>query len=85
MDSAIRDVPGRRANSGVGGDVGHLCPFPGSQNEGSQGELAERLRAEGIQARLTAILESTTDFVSISDLQGRGIYVNEAGRRRRLD
>ena len=46
-----------------------------------RGELAERLRAEGIQARLTAILESTTDFVSISDLQGRGIYVNEAGRR----
>jgi PAS domain S-box-containing protein len=43
-------------------------------------EITERKLAEQAQARLTALLEATTDFVAISDAAGRMIYVNKAGR-----
>ena len=33
------------------------------------------------QARLTAILDATSDFVGIADMQGRTIYMNTAGYR----
>ena len=31
--------------------------------------------------RLAAIIEATSDYVGIADLQGRGVYVNRAGQR----
>jgi len=49
-------------------------------NEALQAEIAEHRRVAEAQARLTAILEATPDFVGISDLQGQAIYVNHAGR-----
>jgi PAS domain S-box-containing protein len=44
-------------------------------------DISERKAAEAERARLTAILEATTDFVGIADVQGRSLYMNRAGRR----
>ncbi|MDY7013425.1 MAG: PAS domain S-box protein, partial [Cyanobacteriota bacterium] len=43
-------------------------------------DISDRKRAEDERARLTAILEYTSDFVGICDLQGRNLYMNQAGR-----
>ncbi len=45
------------------------------------GEAIETRRAEEAQARLTAILEATNDFVGIAAPDGQAVYVNRAGRR----
>lgn len=50
-------------------------------NEQLQKEIAKRKRAEAAQVRLVAILEATTDFVGIADINGHAIYVNKAGRK----
>ena len=44
-------------------------------------EIEERTRAQEAQARLVAILEATTDLVSISDPEGRIVYLNKGGWR----
>nr|WP_242040758.1 PAS domain S-box protein [Coleofasciculus sp. FACHB-1120] len=44
-------------------------------------DITERKQAEKTQARLTAILEATPDFVSTADAQGNVLYINGAGRR----
>jgi PAS domain S-box-containing protein len=44
-------------------------------------DVTERTRAEEAMSRLVAILEATTDFVGVADLEGRVLYVNRAGRR----
>ena len=44
-------------------------------------DITQRKVAEAAQARLTAILENTTDFVGIADLNGHPIYINKAGRK----
>ncbi len=44
-------------------------------------DVTEHKLAEQAQARLTAILEATTDFVAIADEQGHAIYINSAGRQ----
>ncbi len=46
-----------------------------------QREMAERKRAEAAQARLTAILDGTPDFVGSVDPTGRVLYLNPAARR----
>jgi PAS domain S-box-containing protein len=43
-------------------------------------DITERKRTEGVEARLTAILETTPDLVSIADIEGRLVYMNRAGR-----
>ncbi|MBW4496621.1 MAG: PAS domain S-box protein [Oscillatoria princeps RMCB-10] len=43
-------------------------------------DITDLKQAEQAQARLTALLEATTDFVAISDAAGRMIYLNRAGR-----
>ena len=48
------------------------------------GEAAERERvrvAEAERARLVEIMEATTDYVGMSDPDGRQIYLNAAGRK----
>ncbi|MCU0519038.1 MAG: PAS domain S-box protein, partial [Oscillatoria sp. Prado101] len=45
-------------------------------------EITELKQAVQAQARLTALLEATTDFVAISDAAGHMLYVNKAGRSR---
>ena len=44
-------------------------------------EGAERKRAEAAQARLTAIIDSTPDFVGSADPTGRVLFLNPAARR----
>ncbi len=44
-------------------------------------DVTERRMAEESQTRLVAILEATSDFVGISDLSSRVLYLNRAGRR----
>ncbi|MEG3939697.1 PAS domain-containing protein [Microcoleus sp. S36b_A3] len=45
------------------------------------GELRLRKRAEQKQARLTAILEATSDLVGIVDVTGHSVYLNQAGQK----
>ena len=44
-------------------------------------EIKARQRAQAAQARLTAIIEATPDFVGSSDSIGRVLYLNPAARR----
>ncbi|MBI3546418.1 MAG: EAL domain-containing protein [Gammaproteobacteria bacterium] len=50
-------------------------------NEDLHAEIAERKAIEMAHARLVAILESTTDLVSVADPSGHLLYLNRAGRR----
>ncbi len=44
-------------------------------------DVMDRKQAEQVQRRLTTIIEATPDLVGIADAQGRGLYLNRAGRR----
>ncbi|HIK56154.1 MAG TPA: PAS domain S-box protein [Synechococcales cyanobacterium M55_K2018_004] len=44
-------------------------------------DISDRKAAEQAQARLTAILEATSDLVGIADMQGNSLYLNAAGRQ----
>ncbi|MEG4293900.1 PAS domain S-box protein [Microcoleus sp. C2C3] len=44
-------------------------------------EISDRKRAEKEQARLTAILEATSDLVGVADASGHNIYLNKAGQK----
>ena len=44
-------------------------------------DLTERRRTEAAQQQLTEIIETTTDCVIITNVPGRGFYINRAGRR----
>ena len=50
------------------------------RNRQLQQEITGREQAQQGQARLAAILEATTDFVAVSDLEGKIIYLNRGGR-----
>ncbi|MEG3835077.1 PAS domain S-box protein [Microcoleus sp. Z1_C3] len=43
-------------------------------------EISDRKRAEQKQARLTAILEATSDLVGVVDVSGHSVYLNKAGQ-----
>src|SRR4028119_895914 len=44
-------------------------------------EISDRKRAEKDQARLTAIVEATSDLVGVADASGHNIYLNKAGQK----
>src|SRR4028119_847818 len=44
-------------------------------------EISDRKRAQKEQARLTAIIEATSDLVGVADASGRSIYLNKAGQK----
>ena len=44
-------------------------------------EISDRKRAEQKQARLTAILEATSDLVGVVDAAGHSVYLNQAGQK----
>jgi len=44
-------------------------------------DMTEQRQTEAARAQLTELIEATTDFVTITDLPGRGFYINGAGRR----
>ena len=47
---------------------------------GTHTDITERKLAEAEQARLSAVLEATTDFVGIATPDGKGVYFNQAAR-----
>jgi diguanylate cyclase (GGDEF)-like protein/PAS domain S-box-containing protein len=47
--------------------------------EGTVEDITTRKQTEAAQARFTAILEATTDFVGIADSQGKPLFLNQAG------
>ncbi|MEG3847953.1 PAS domain S-box protein [Microcoleus sp. herbarium19] len=44
-------------------------------------DITDRKQAEIANKSLAAILEATPDFVGISDIEGRAVYINKAGRK----
>ncbi len=44
-------------------------------------DISKRQRAEEAQQRLTRILEATTDFVGMANMEGETIFLNPAGRK----
>ncbi|MEG5058698.1 PAS domain S-box protein [Microcoleus sp. A2-C5] len=44
-------------------------------------EISDRKRAEKEQARLTAILEATSDLVGVADVTRHSVYLNKAGQK----
>jgi PAS domain S-box-containing protein len=44
-------------------------------------DISERREAEQLQARLTTIIESSTDIIGTADTDGNMLYLNQAGRR----
>ena len=63
------------------GELDQLAQAFDHMAESLQQREAERQRAAATQARLTAILEATTDFVATADPEGQVLYCNRAGRR----
>ncbi|KAB2864311.1 MAG: hypothetical protein F9K46_04850, partial [Anaerolineae bacterium] len=51
-----------------------------SNNYALQKEIRRRERAEKIEARLTRLLENTSDYVMVVDNRAKPLYVNGAGR-----
>jgi PAS domain S-box-containing protein len=45
------------------------------------GEITERDRAEEEQRKLAALVENSTDFIGVSSLDGRALFLNAAGQR----
>src|SRR3989449_9380547 len=43
-------------------------------------DVTERRRAEAARAQLTEIIETTTDCVIITNIPGRGFFINRSGR-----
>lgn len=75
---ALRDVAGNIES--IGTIVRDISQQKQVEKEIQQArEAAEEALAE--QHRLTAILEATTDLVTMLDMQGRGMYMNRAGRK----
>jgi PAS domain S-box-containing protein len=54
-----------------GGSVGSI---------GMLQDITERMRTDEERLRLAAILETTTDVVTLADAEGRVVYINRAGR-----
>lgn len=55
-----------------GAVVGHL---------GIHRDITERKRAAAEQRRLSAIVQNSADFIGMGELDGRAVFVNDAGRR----
>lgn len=56
----------------AGDPVGHL---------GIHRDVTERNRAELEHRRLAALVQASQDFIGVSDLEGRPLFLNEAGQR----
>jgi PAS domain S-box-containing protein len=59
----------------------HLERLVQERTAALEAEIVERKRAEKEQARLAAIIEATPDFVATADLDGRVLFMNQAGQR----
>ncbi len=55
-----------------GAVIGHL---------GIHRDITERKRSAAEQRRLSAIVQNSADFVAMAELDGRAVFVNDAGRR----
>jgi PAS domain S-box-containing protein len=63
------------------GELDQLAHAFDHMAETLQQRETERQRAAATQARLTSILEATTDFVATADPEGKVLYFNRAARR----
>jgi diguanylate cyclase (GGDEF)-like protein/PAS domain S-box-containing protein len=59
----------------------HQADHLQKQHSELEAALEEAKAAEAAKSRFAAILEATTDLVSMSDAAGRRLYMNQAGRR----
>ncbi len=59
----------------------HLEQLVSERTAKLETEIAERKRIEKEQARLVAIIETTSDFIGTSDPDGKVLYLNQAGLR----
>lgn len=92
-EDAWRNGGPRRANeviprSGGGSMIFDVIKVPLFNPDGSRKglvvvgrDITEMVRAQNERQQLSSILEATPDFVSIFTLDGRRIYMNQAGRR----
>jgi len=80
------------AQAVAGGDLAARAPTTGPRELAHLGQTlngmteslldaSQRRELEEARSRLTAVLEATTDLVSIADARGHSIYINKAGRR----
>ncbi|MBI4381905.1 MAG: PAS domain S-box protein [candidate division NC10 bacterium] len=69
IDISLSTAPLRNVTGNIWGAMGIMV------------DIGERKRAEEGRARLSAILEVTTDFVGIADIHGKAIYLNNSGRK----
>ena len=78
---AVGDLGARTGLPAGPGELDQLARAFDHMAESLQQRETERQRAAATQARLTAILEATTDFVATADPQGQVLYYNRAARR----
>src|SRR4051794_26526317 len=69
-----RDVEliAQAVRDGAGDPVGYL---------GIHRDVSARKRAELEHRRLSAVIQASPDFIGVSDLEGRPLFLNEAGQR----
>src|SRR3954468_14710224 len=69
-----RDVEliAQAVRDGAGDPVGYL---------GIHRDVSARKRAELEHRRLSAVIQASPDFIGVSDLEGRPVFLNEAGQR----
>lgn len=92
-DEAWRTGGPRRANEmiqrpGGGSMIFDVIKVPLFNPDGSRKglvvvgrDITEMVKAQNERQQLSSILEATPDFVSISTLDGRRVYMNQAGKR----
>ncbi|MDO9067750.1 MAG: PAS domain S-box protein, partial [Deltaproteobacteria bacterium] len=92
-EDAWRNGGPRRANEviprlGGGSMVFDVIKVPLFNPDGSRKglvvvgrDITEMVKAQNERQQLSSILEATPDFVSISTLDGRRVYMNQAGKR----
>jgi two-component system NtrC family sensor kinase len=68
-------------NADLENRVKHRTAELATANAILQAEINERQEAQQAQARLTAIIEATSDFVGMADANGYAFYLNKAGRK----
>lgn len=66
--------------------IGQVVPEIGDDGEvigyvGALADISDRILAEKEQQKFLTLIERSSDFVAIADLQGQLLYLNEAGQR----
>jgi len=86
MKGFAAEISNRRKNGEVFDAYLEASVLRGANEEfigvmGISRDISEHKKVREAQARVTAILDATPDFVGIADLGGRASYINRAGRK----